>query len=71
MSTEHERVAGWRDELLPQVVDRLGHARPDAVYGEWVTGSSVVTISYAQLANIVNGMAWWLVKELGPSQHGP
>lgn len=71
MTNEHERIAAWQDEILPRVVDRLGHIRPDAVSGEWITGSNVVAIRYSQLANIVNGLALWLVKELGPGRHGP
>lgn len=69
---EHEQVAQWQDALLPHVVDRLALERPEAAYAEWVTGASVVTINYAQLANIVNGLAWWLVDQLGgPGSHGP
>lgn len=70
MTTEHERIARWQEQLLPQVVERLGQERPDAVYGEWVSGTDIVAISYAQLANIVNGLATWLIKELGPGQDG-
>lgn len=71
MPNDHERIAEWQDSLLTQAVDRLGHARPDAVYGKWMSGSSTVAISYAQLANIVNGLATWLVKELGPGRQAP
>lgn len=72
MTNDHEQVARWQDDLLPHMVDRLAHERPDIEYAEWVTGSNVVAINYAQLANIVNGLAWWLVKQLGgPGPHGP
>ncbi|KAI0469376.1 putative NRPS-like enzyme [Xylaria cf. heliscus] len=71
MANEHERVARWQNDLLPHVVDRLAHERPDAQYGEWVTASGVVKINYAQLANIINGLAWWLVEQLGgPGDYG-
>ncbi|KAI1500357.1 acetyl-CoA synthetase-like protein [Biscogniauxia marginata] len=70
--TDHERVARSRDDLLPHVVDRLARERPEAVYGEWVTGSSVVAITYAQFGNVINGLAWWLVEQLGgPGSYGP
>ncbi|KAK7745063.1 putative NRPS-like protein biosynthetic cluster [Cytospora paraplurivora] len=59
------------DELLPNVVDRLARERPDAEYAEWVTATSVVAITYKQLANIINGLSWWLVEQLGPGPHGP
>lgn len=71
MPNEHERIADCQASLLTEAVDRLGHARPDAVYGEWVSGSSTVAVSYTQLANIVNGLAAWLVKELGPGRQEP
>ncbi|KAH9993902.1 putative NRPS-like enzyme [Xylariaceae sp. FL0662B] len=71
MINEHERVAQWQDDALPHVVDRLAHERPDAVYGEWVTGSSVMAITYAQLGNTVNGLARRLVDQLGgPGRYG-
>lgn len=72
MATQHEQVAQWQDALLPHVVDRLAVETPEAAYAEWVTGSSVVSINYAQLANIVNGLAWWLVDQLGGTgSYGP
>ncbi|ROV92215.1 hypothetical protein VMCG_09323 [Cytospora schulzeri] len=72
MTNEHAEVARWHDDLLPHVVDRLARERPHTEYAEWVTGSSVVAVNYAQLANIVNGLAWWLVEQLGgPGPYGP
>jgi acyl-coenzyme A synthetase/AMP-(fatty) acid ligase len=71
MATEHEKSAQWQNDLLPHVVDRLARERPDAVYGAWVTDSSVVAITYAQLSSIVNSLAWWLVEQLGgPGDYG-
>lgn len=71
MAANHESVAQWQDALLPHVVDRLARDRPDVKYGEWVTSSSVITITYAQLANIINGLAWLLVEQLnGPGSYG-
>ncbi|KAI1175095.1 putative NRPS-like enzyme [Nemania sp. FL0916] len=67
ITADHESVARWRDDLIPHVVDRLARKRPDAEYAEWVTGSGVVAVTYAQLANIVNGLAWWIVEQLGGS----
>ena len=71
MPTEknHEDVAQWHEALPPHIVDRLAHGRGSAKYGEWVTGSNVVSITYLQLANIINGLAWWLVDQLGPGSH--
>ncbi|TGO39656.1 hypothetical protein BHYA_0050g00420 [Botrytis hyacinthi] len=71
MTANHESVAQWQDALLPHIVDHLARDRPDAKCGEWVTNSGVITITYAQLANIINGMAWLLVEQLdGPGSHG-
>ncbi|KAI1812806.1 putative NRPS-like enzyme [Poronia punctata] len=64
-TTEHERAAQWKDDLIPHVVDRLARERPDARYAEWVTGDSVVVVTYSQLANMINGLAWWIVRQLG------
>lgn len=69
MENEHERVAQWKDDFLPHVVDRLAHERPNAKFGEWVTGSSATVITYAQLANVINGLSWWLVEQLGPGRY--
>ncbi|PQE16628.1 NRPS-like enzyme protein [Rutstroemia sp. NJR-2017a BBW] len=71
MPLEHERTAQWRNSLLPHVVERLARETPDAKYSEWVAESHVVVITYAQLANIINGLAWLLVEQLnGPGNYG-
>lgn len=65
----HEEVAQWQDALIPHVVDRLARGRGSAIYGEWVTESNVVSITYLQLANVINALAWWLVDQLGTGSH--
>ncbi|KAK3942541.1 putative nrps-like enzyme protein [Diplogelasinospora grovesii] len=76
MAAEHASAAQWQNDLLPHIVDRLARERPDAVYGLWPVSpasyqNGVRTTTYGQLANIVNGLAWWLVEKLGPGQqHG-
>lgn len=71
MPSEHERTARWQNSLLPHVVERLAREMPDAKYGEWVAESHVVVITYAQLANIINGLSWLLVEQLnGPGNYG-
>jgi hypothetical protein len=62
---------GQNASLFPQMVDRLADSSPDTVYGQWAMiltsyEAGYLTITYAQLANIVNGLAWWLVEEIGP-----
>ncbi|KAK8008295.1 hypothetical protein PG991_010846 [Apiospora marii] len=56
--------------LLPHMVDQIASADPDAVYGMWpVVPTSYEagfrSVTYSQLANVVNGLAWWLIKSLG------
>ncbi|KAI1641467.1 putative NRPS-like enzyme [Biscogniauxia mediterranea] len=74
MATQHARVARWQGDLLPHMVDRLARETPDAVYGLWPVAPASYdagfrTITYAQLANVINGLAWWLVERLGPGQN--
>jgi acyl-coenzyme A synthetase/AMP-(fatty) acid ligase len=54
--------------LLAQMVDQIASTNPSAVYGMWpVVPTSYEAgfrpITYAQLANIVNGLAWWLAEK--------
>ncbi|KJZ72767.1 hypothetical protein HIM_07842 [Hirsutella minnesotensis 3608] len=66
MALNHELDARWQDDLLPHIVDRLAEKRPDAEYAHWVKESDVEVITYSLLANIVDGLAWWIVDQLGP-----
>ncbi|KAI5861204.1 putative NRPS-like enzyme [Durotheca rogersii] len=73
MAAEHASVARWQDDLFPHIVDRLARETPDAVYGLWPSSPTTYedgfrTVTYAQLANVVNGLAWWISEELGPGQ---
>jgi acyl-coenzyme A synthetase/AMP-(fatty) acid ligase len=76
MTFEHQRIAAWKGgDLLPHVVDRLARESPEAVYGLWPAlpnsyDAGYRSISYGQLANVVNGLAWWLREQLGPGHHG-
>lgn len=72
MATEHARISGWYNELVPNIVDRVASIRPDALYALYPNSSSTYqqgyrTISYDDFANAINGMAWWLHNTLGPS----
>lgn len=56
--------------LLPHMVDQIATTDPDAVYGMWpVVPTSYEagfrSVTYSQLSNIVNGLAWWLIENLG------
>lgn len=57
--------------LWPQIVDDYARTRPEAIYGLWPVASDSYdagfqSISYRQLANIVNRLAWWIVEQVGP-----
>ncbi|TRX88381.1 hypothetical protein FHL15_010694 [Xylaria flabelliformis] len=73
MASTHFRVPQWQYDLLPHIVDRVARDAPDTPYGLWPISSmsyeeGYQTITYSQLANAVNGLAWWLAKALGPGQ---
>ncbi|KAK6220575.1 putative NRPS-like protein biosynthetic cluster [Pestalotiopsis sp. IQ-011] len=65
MANDHETAARWQDDPLPHVIDRLAQEKPNEFFGQWVTESSVTSITYTDLANIINGLARWLVQHLG------
>lgn len=65
----------WRPDLMPHIVDRRARERPDQAYGLWPVAQASYeagfrTITYAKLANIINGLAWWIVKHVGPPGTG-
>lgn len=70
-----EYTPTWRPDLMPHIVDRRARERPDQAYGLWPVAQASYetgfhTITYAQLANIINGLAWWIVKHVGPPETG-
>ncbi|TRX91306.1 hypothetical protein FHL15_007728 [Xylaria flabelliformis] len=65
----------WRERTLPQIVDDLARDKPNHAYGRWLvnhdsSSASVHTITYAQLCNLVNRLAWWLIEQLGSDREG-
>ncbi|ETS78506.1 hypothetical protein PFICI_10568 [Pestalotiopsis fici W106-1] len=64
---------GQQRTLIPHMVDKLASTNPNTIFGMWPVmpasyEAGYRTISYAELANMVNGLAWWLVQNLGPGQ---
>ncbi|PSR80570.1 hypothetical protein BD289DRAFT_440575 [Coniella lustricola] len=58
-------------DLLPHLVDQLARDRPTATYGLWPIASASYaagfrTITYHQLAHVVNNLAWWILQHVGP-----
>ncbi|KAI1085430.1 acetyl-CoA synthetase-like protein [Whalleya microplaca] len=75
MATEHSQIARWQNDLLPHIVDRLALERSGKTYSLWPVSptsydAGFYGITYAQLANIVNGLSWWLVDQIGPGKSG-
>ncbi|KAI1748685.1 putative NRPS-like enzyme [Xylaria castorea] len=68
-------VPRWRERTLPQIVDDLARDKPNYAYGCWLvnhnsSSASVHTITYAQLCNVVDQLAWWLIEQLGRDRQG-
>lgn len=62
-----------RKQLLNNMIDGLANARPKALYAEVPISPTTYEagyrkITYEDLANAVNAVAWWLHEELGPGQ---
>ena len=59
--------------LTPTIVDRKAVDTPDALYAEYPRSTTSYEdgyqkIIYRDLANAVNGLAWWLHDTLGPAK---
>ncbi|KAI0436490.1 hypothetical protein F4803DRAFT_556958 [Xylaria telfairii] len=59
-----------RKQLMPHIVDGMAATRPQAVYAEYprnpdTYADGFAKLTYAGLANVVNGLAWWLEDNLG------
>ncbi|KAJ5108201.1 NRPS-like enzyme [Penicillium angulare] len=60
-------------KLVPTILDELAANAPDRVFGELPLSqigyeSGVRPITYRKLANAVNGIAKWIIENLGPGQ---
>ncbi|PYH70977.1 NRPS-like enzyme [Aspergillus vadensis CBS 113365] len=58
------------EHTLPGILDHYAHLRPDAVFAEYPLSRSTYSqgyrkITYHDLANAVNGVARWLIQNLG------
>jgi acyl-CoA synthetase (AMP-forming)/AMP-acid ligase II len=73
MPTKHAQIANWRNELVPNIVDHLAKVTPSAPYALYPNSPSTYddgyrTVTYKGFANAINGLAWWLHQNLGPSE---
>lgn len=72
--TRSPKPAYQKKQLLNHMVDGMAHARPHALYAEFPKSTTAYDagfykITYAALANAVNGVAWLLSRELGPGKN--
>lgn len=63
-------VLQQRKQLLPNIIDGMAMTRPEAIYAEVPYSPTFYDdgyrkITYKDLANCINGVAWLLEKELG------
>jgi len=67
MARTHD-ITTYTKRLLPHIIDeraKAGYTRPFALYPKSTdTSAGFHSISYAQVANAVNRLAWWLDSEL-------
>ncbi|KAF2198724.1 acetyl-CoA synthetase-like protein [Delitschia confertaspora ATCC 74209] len=73
MATEHAQLSNWRNELTPNIVDHLAKVLPNSPYALYPISPVTYddgyrTVTYKDFANAVNGLAWWLHDNLGPSK---
>lgn len=62
-----------REELVPNIVDHYAAVKPNHVYAEYPTlpdsyEQGYRKITYRDLSNAINGLAWWLTESLGPGK---
>lgn len=68
-----DNVPTWKNKLVPSIVDSLANVTPHALYAEYPISTlsyeeGYRSITYADLANAVNGVAWWLHEALGAGE---
>jgi hypothetical protein len=60
-------------QLLINMLDGMARVRPASLYGQYPISplgydKGLRNITHGQLANAVNGAAWWLTERLGPGK---
>lgn len=62
-----------RKQLLNHVVDTRAREDPHAIYAEYPVSTTgyeqgFLKVTYPDLANAINGIAWWLHNTIGPGK---
>ncbi|ESZ93908.1 hypothetical protein SBOR_5701 [Sclerotinia borealis F-4128] len=65
-----------KKEVLPHIVDKIAAKEPEAIFAEYPVlptsyESGYQKFSYGTFANAINGVAWWLLENLGPGKDFP
>ena len=70
-ASRDQAMATLATKLLPNLIDELPSSNPNAVYAEYPADyvAGFIALSYAQLANAINGTAHWLTENLGPGEN--
>ncbi|KAH7310811.1 NRPS-like enzyme [Stachybotrys elegans] len=68
-------TAGNWDVLIPTKIDNIAGETRDKLYGLWPVApfsydAGYRTVTYGNLANAINGLAWWIDNELGSAKDG-
>ena len=66
-----QQTPSWTEQLLCNIVDDVARTNPDDLVAEYPKSpvsynAGFRKINFANLANAINGVAWWLHRELGP-----
>ncbi|KAI0098556.1 hypothetical protein GGR51DRAFT_538180 [Nemania sp. FL0031] len=63
-------------KLLPIAIDEIAAQEPESLYGKYPADLAnyavgFKSVTFPQLANAINGVAWWLENEVGRGGDGP
>ncbi|KAJ5698745.1 hypothetical protein N7462_000750 [Penicillium macrosclerotiorum] len=64
------------DELLPHIYDHYAKVRPNQLYAQYPKSPTGYNegfrpVTFRDMANAINGIAWWLTSTLGPGKGEP
>lgn len=60
--------------LIPSTIDDIAGLNPSKVFGSLPISNTILEagfkdLTFSQIANAINGVAWWLEKEIGRSDN--
>lgn len=57
-------------QLMPVLIDQIAKDEPEASFLSLSNENGYTTITFAQYANAINGVAWWLEHTIGKGHLG-